>query len=66
MLATSRRLGCNEPREGCLFAVHMRAGTCRITEGPISAWTVEAIGKLEPRDSPDGNAKIRWWKARTR
>jgi hypothetical protein len=64
-LATSRRLGCNEPGEGCLVAVHMRAGMCPITEGPIRAWTVEAIGKLEPGDSPHGNAKIRWWKART-
>jgi hypothetical protein len=56
-LAASRRLGCNEPKEGCLFAVHMWAGTCPITEGPIRAWTVEAIGKLEPGDSPDGSSQ---------
>jgi hypothetical protein len=56
-LATSRRLGCREPGEGCLVAVHMRAGMCPITEGPIRAWTVEAIGKLEPGDSPDGNGQ---------
>jgi hypothetical protein len=36
-LATSLRLGCNEPKEGCMFAVHVRAGTCPITEGPIRA-----------------------------
>ncbi len=52
-LATSLRLGCNEPKEGCMFAVHVRAGTCPITEGPIRAWTVQAIGPLEPGDSPD-------------
>jgi hypothetical protein len=56
-LTASRRLGCNKPREGCLFAVHMRAGTCPITEGPIRAWTVEAIGELEPGDSPDGSGQ---------
>jgi hypothetical protein len=37
--------------------VDMRAGTCPITEGPIRAWTMEAIGKLEPGDSPDGNGQ---------
>jgi hypothetical protein len=56
-LAASHRLGCNEPKEGCMFAVHMRAGTCPITEGPIRAWTVEAIGPLEPGDSPDGSGQ---------
>jgi hypothetical protein len=54
-LASSLRLGCNEPREGCLYAVHVKAGTCPITEGPIHAWTVESIGPLEPRDSLDGS-----------
>jgi hypothetical protein len=48
-LATSLRLGCNEPREGCLYTVHVKAGTYPATEGPIRAWTVEAIGQLEPR-----------------
>jgi hypothetical protein len=56
-LATSRRLGCNEPGEGCLVPVHMRAGMCPITEGPIRAWTVDAIGRLELGDSPDGNGQ---------
>ncbi len=56
-LATSRRLGCNEPGGGCLVPVHMRAGMCPITEGPIRAWTVDAIGKLELGDSPDGNGQ---------
>ncbi len=54
-LATSLRLGCNEPKGGCMYTVHVRAGTCPITEGPIRAWTVEAIGLLEPGDSPDGS-----------
>jgi hypothetical protein len=56
-LATSRRLGCDEPGEGCLVPVHMRAGRCPITEGPIRAWTVETIGKLELGDSPDGSGQ---------
>ncbi len=56
-LAASRRLGCNEPGEGCLVPVHMRAGMCPITEGPIRAWTVDTIGRLEPGDSPDGNGR---------
>ncbi len=30
-----------------------------ITEGPIRAWTVEAIGKLELGDSPDGSGQNR-------
>jgi hypothetical protein len=34
-LAACLRLGCNEPREGCLYAVHVKAVTCPITEGPI-------------------------------
>jgi hypothetical protein len=29
-LATSRRLGCDEPGEGCLVPVHMRAGGARL------------------------------------
>ncbi len=56
-LATSRRLGYDEPGEGCLVPVHMRAGRCPITEGPIRAWTVETIGELEPGDSPDGSGQ---------
>jgi hypothetical protein len=56
-LTTSLRLGCNQPTEGCLYAVHVKAGTCPITEGPIRAWTVEAIGPLEPGDSPDGSGQ---------
>jgi hypothetical protein len=56
-LAASRRLGHNEPGEGCLVPVHMRAGRCPITEGPIRAWTVETIGELEPGDSPDGSGQ---------
>jgi hypothetical protein len=35
----------------------MRAGTCPITEGPIRAWTVKAIGRLELGDSPDGKGQ---------
>jgi hypothetical protein len=56
-LAASLRLGCNEPREGCLYAVHLKAGIGPITEGPIRAWGVEAIGPLEPGDSPDGSSQ---------
>ncbi len=56
-LATSLRLGCNEPKEGCLYAVHVKAGTYPNTEGPIRAWTVEAIGPLKPGDSPDGSGQ---------
>jgi hypothetical protein len=56
-LAASRKLGCNKTEEGCRIAVHMRAGTCPITSGPVRAWTVEAIGKLEPGDSPDGKGQ---------
>jgi hypothetical protein len=56
-LAASRRLGREEPGEGCLVPVHMRAGMCPITEGPIRAWTVDAIGRLELGDSPDGNGQ---------
>ncbi len=56
-LAASRRLGCNKPKEGCMFAVHIRAGACPITEGPIRTWTVEAIRQLEPGDSPDGSGQ---------
>ncbi len=37
------RLGCNKPREGCLYAVHVKAGTCPITEGPIRAYKVICI-----------------------
>ncbi|MFN9907545.1 MAG: hypothetical protein ACK56F_15710, partial [bacterium] len=37
--------------------VHMKAGTCPITDGPIRAWTVDAIGKLELGDSPDGEGQ---------
>jgi hypothetical protein len=33
--------------------VHMRAGMCPITEGPIRAWTVDTIGRLELGDSPE-------------
>jgi hypothetical protein len=56
-LAASLRLSCNEPKEGCLYAVHMKTGTCPITEGPIRIWTVETIGPLEPGDSPDGTGQ---------
>ncbi len=56
-LATSRRLGRDELGEGCLVPVHMRAGMCPITEGPIRAWTVDTIGRLELGDSPDGNGQ---------
>jgi hypothetical protein len=35
----------------------VKAGTCPITEGPIRAWTVKAIGPLEPGDSPDGRGQ---------
>jgi hypothetical protein len=54
-LATSLRLSCSEPSEGCLYAVHVKAGT--YPEGPICAWTMEAIGPLEPGDSPDGSGQ---------
>ncbi len=37
--------------------MHMRAGKCPITEGPIRAWTVDTIGRLEFGDSPDGNGQ---------
>jgi hypothetical protein len=56
-LATSHKLGNSKPGEGCLVPVHMRAGRCPITEGPIRAWTVEAIGRLELGDSPDGKGQ---------
>ncbi len=56
-MAAGLRLGCIEPREGCLYAVHVKAGTCPITEGPIRAWTVEAIGPFEPGNSPHGSGQ---------
>ncbi len=56
-LATSRRLGYSGPEEKCLVEVHMRAGVCPITEGPIRAWTVGTIEKLEAGDSPDGSGQ---------
>ncbi len=37
--------------------MHVKAGTCPITKGPIRAWTVEAIGPLKPGDSPDGSGR---------
>jgi hypothetical protein len=37
--------------------VHVKAGTCPITKSPVRAWTVEAIGPLEPGDSPDGSSQ---------
>ena len=42
-LAASHKLGNSEPGEGCLVPVHMKAGRCPVTEGPIRAWTVKAI-----------------------
>jgi hypothetical protein len=42
-LAASHKLGNSKPGEGCLVPVHMKAGRCPVTEGPIRAWTVKAI-----------------------
>jgi hypothetical protein len=35
----------------------MKAGMCPITKGPIRAWTVDTIGRLELGDSPGGNGQ---------
>jgi hypothetical protein len=51
-LATSRRLGRNEPGEGCLVPVHMRAGMCPITEGPIRTLDCGRHRKTRARRQP--------------
>jgi hypothetical protein len=55
--AACRRLSGGKPKKGRLYAIHVRTITGLVERAPIQAWTVGAIGSLEPGDSTDGEGR---------
>ncbi len=55
--AACRRLCGGDPKEGHLYAMHVRTIIGLAERAPVQAWIVGAIGPLEPGDSPDGEGQ---------